>query len=157
MNKTENNKKGFTLLELLVVVLIIGILAGIALPQYQRAKEKTIMTEGMQLAKQILEANIRYYLINGDYTNDIRNLDIEFSGEIKKRNSIYRVDTNNFVISSGGSEPKEIVVIQRVPYGERYFIYIHSNKPNSIKCGYYTKATKIQQELCSKLNKDGHL
>ena len=42
------NKKGFTLLELLVVVLIIGILAGIALPQYRFAVEKTRLAEGLQ-------------------------------------------------------------------------------------------------------------
>lgn len=39
------NKKGFTLLELLVVVLVIGILAGIALPQYQKAKIKADFAE----------------------------------------------------------------------------------------------------------------
>ena len=72
----QNKSRAFTLIELLVVVLIIGILAAIALPQYQKAVAKSRATEAMMMLQAIRQAEEVYYLANGSYTNDLHNLDI---------------------------------------------------------------------------------
>ena len=76
-----NNKRGFTLLELLVVVLIIGILAGIALPQYNKAVLKARFAEALVNVKAIEDSVDRYLLANGfvDGAN-LCDLDVELSG-----------------------------------------------------------------------------
>ncbi len=50
-------KKAFTLIELLVVVLIIGILAAIALPQYQKAVNKSKAATYWPVLKNLSEAS----------------------------------------------------------------------------------------------------
>jgi len=73
------HKKGFTLLEVLIVVIIIGILATIALPQYTATIEKARSGEAIINVGSIRVALDRYWYQNGAMpkNDDFTELDID--------------------------------------------------------------------------------
>jgi len=68
-------KRGFTLMELLVVVLLIAILAAMATPQYMKVVEKQKGTSAVNLLASIGKSEERYFGVNEKYSNDFSDLD----------------------------------------------------------------------------------
>ena len=79
LNNIFSFSKGFTLLELLVIVLIIGILASIALPQYRKAKEKSNIAPILSILKNLYQAEESYYLVHRSYSKKFNNLNVDFN------------------------------------------------------------------------------
>lgn len=63
----KNNKSGFTLIELMIVVVIIGILAALAIPRFMQASSKSKQSEARMLLKQISTMQGAYFMLHDSY------------------------------------------------------------------------------------------
>ncbi|MGZ8470399.1 MAG: type II secretion system protein [Gemmatirosa sp.] len=64
-------RAGFSLIELLIVVVIIGILAAIAIPAFANTKGKAILSKVKSDLRQVATAQEGYFYGSGQYTTDL--------------------------------------------------------------------------------------
>ncbi len=74
--REEAKQPGFTLIELIVAVVIIGILASIAVPRYVRVVEKGRTSEARNILGTIRDAETAYILEHNVYTNSLSALGV---------------------------------------------------------------------------------
>ncbi|ENX2625790.1 pilin, partial [Neisseria gonorrhoeae] len=76
-------QKGFTLIELMIVIAIVGILAAVALPAYQDYTARAQVSEAILLAEGQKSAVTEYYLNNGIWPEDNTSAGVASSSSIK--------------------------------------------------------------------------
>ena len=76
-------QKGFTLIELMIVVAIIGILAAIALPAYQDYTKRTHVSEGLTLAGGAKASVTEYYSSQGKFPSNNSSAGLAAATDIK--------------------------------------------------------------------------
>ncbi|HFC1775901.1 TPA: pilin, partial [Neisseria gonorrhoeae] len=76
-------QKGFTLIELMIVIAIVGILAAVALPAYQDYTARAQVSEAILLAEGQKSAVTEYYLNNGEWPKDNGSAGVASASTIK--------------------------------------------------------------------------
>ncbi len=144
--------KGFTLLELLVVVLIIGVLAAIALPQYNMAVAKSKYNTIKTMTEDLVSSVERYYLATNTKPTNLEDLDIEIEGEYKNNSKLRKILPNGAEcgFNYGTDDFQEIVCITKVNGKTMYYLstfYYKISKQERL-CYASTNITDITNKLC---------
>ncbi len=93
-------QKGFTLIELMIVVAIIGILAAIAIPAYQDYTIRAQVTEGLNLMSDIKAGVAEWYAQEGTWPASLGNLGISGGPTSKGGKYVTQVAVNNGTITA---------------------------------------------------------
>ncbi|MBH5642555.1 pilin [Neisseria meningitidis] len=92
-------QKGFTLIELMIVIAIVGILAAVALPAYQDYTARAQVSEAILLAEGQKSAVTEYYLNHGIWPGDNNSAGVATSSKIKGK-YVEKVEVANGVITA---------------------------------------------------------
>ncbi|HEZ6320867.1 TPA: pilin [Neisseria meningitidis] len=92
-------QKGFTLIELMIVIAIVGILAAVALPAYQDYTARAQVSEAILLAEGQKSAVTEYYLNHGEWPGNNSSAGVASSSEIKGK-YVEKVEVKNGVITA---------------------------------------------------------
>ena len=163
--KKENavNKKftkGFTLLELLVVVLIIGILAAVAVPQYKMAVGKAQFSTLKNITRSLTESAQRYYLANNIYPRKVADLDIDFNitKEYQKHYGLQIITSDGIDCTVWDENNQNYVACGKKIFGETIMFYMKRDERIPAICiAFSTDKNDAVNRLCQKeTGRTGH-
>ncbi|HFA3947234.1 TPA: pilin [Neisseria gonorrhoeae] len=92
-------QKGFTLIELMIVIAIVGILAAVALPAYQDYTARAQVSEAILLAEGQKSAVTEYYLNHGKWPENNDSAGVASASEIKGK-YVKQVEVKNGVVTA---------------------------------------------------------
>jgi type IV pilus assembly protein PilA len=127
-------QKGFTLIELMIVVAIIGILAAIAIPAYQDYTVRSQVTEGMNLASAVETGAAEYFANTGSFPTTLSAAGISSSPAGKY---VQAIALNGSITITYGNQVNSVVNGQTLGLTP----YLSPNSDIIWVCGNHTNPT----------------
>ncbi len=149
--------KAFTLIEILVVVLIIGILAAIAVPQYQTAVDKADFKKYEAMAHSLQSAYDEYYLRTGKGTRNFSDLSLTLPNDFQSSHTgTFNCMSNSEMfccMSSSGSEYAALINCGRkdlsIIYSQGFFARNYTETDRRGWCAAKTGDTRANRTCAS--------
>ena len=130
----KSMQKGFTLIELMIVVAIIGILAAIAIPAYQDYTVRSQVTEGMNLASAVETGAAEYFANTGSFPTTLSAAGISSSPAGKY---VSAIALNGSITVTYGNQVNSVVTGQTLGLTP----YLSPNNDIIWVCGNHTNPT----------------
>src|ERR1700691_1128200 len=142
----KSMQKGFTLIELMIVVAIIGILAAIAIPAYQDYTIRSQVTEGLNLSGEIETGAAEFYANDGSFPTTLSQAGIA-SAPFGKYVTGVQIVTGSIQVTYGNQANSKIAAgtLSIVPYLDTNMDIVwvcgnHTNPTNTVLATGVSKA-----------------
>ena len=143
-------QKGFTLIELMIVVAIIGILSMFALPAYQDYTKRTYVSEGMALATGAKLAMTEYFSTQGVWPKDNEQAGLASAGDIKGQ-SVKSITAGTGVANLTGVDQGQIVITYNEKVVDGATLTLKSSGTPGGSTNWVCSGTKVANEATTKL------
>jgi len=155
MTRENTPAGGFTLVELLVVVLIIGILAAVALPQYNLAVAKSRFAEVVLLTQDMKRQQEVFFMENSRYASDC----VELNPDLPAGTFIKSGDNDHLFFT--GDEEKSISCSNgggtrvgiTAPNANLELWLDHAERTPAQEKGFCRAKTDLGHKLCAQMGK----
>lgn len=151
------DKKGFTLIEILVVVVIVAVLAAVSFPLYQKTIYRNRFSTLIPIAKAVANANEAYYMGANQYATNKNSLDLSVSQDAKGVNIILgNNEHSHYVLANRPDLPSNNYIIYQ-QNSETFASEIHceADKNNDLAnwlCENQLSGTLIEGSLTPNFN-----
>lgn len=148
-------KQGFTLIELMIVVLIIGILSAIAMPQYTKAIEKARVSEALTMLNAIQKGVDIWLMENGYPNSTVELVGLSSAGDKLAKQMV--IDAENALNCTGDTCKGKFFYYDAYCYNSGCTTYASSTTKASYQLNMYkSKATRKWNKECCPGNDLGH-